>query len=110
MQQSSGAGPHIHIDAHWGIARRAAARKSVIFHEITLYAHCQYEPTVLYSFIRVYMKYLIFILFLTVMTPLNADAYIGPGAGLTVVSSFFVVFTAFLSAAGAILMWPLRYT
>jgi len=41
-------------------------------------------------------------------TPVSADAYIGPGAGFAVLSSFLVVFTTIVVAIAAILTWPFR--
>ncbi len=38
----------------------------------------------------------------------DAQAYIGPGAGFAVLSSFFVVFAAMFSALIALLTWPVR--
>lgn len=35
-------------------------------------------------------------------------AYIGPGAGIALVSSFFAVFFAVIAALGAIMAWPIR--
>jgi predicted AlkP superfamily phosphohydrolase/phosphomutase len=40
----------------------------------------------------------------------SAEAYIGPGAGFAVLSSFFVVLAASLSAFAALLTWPVRWT
>jgi predicted AlkP superfamily phosphohydrolase/phosphomutase len=40
--------------------------------------------------------------------PGRADAYIGPGAGFAVLSSFLVVFTTILIAIASILIWPFR--
>ncbi len=40
--------------------------------------------------------------------PASADAYIGPGAGFAVLSSFMVVFTTILVAIASVLVWPLR--
>jgi predicted AlkP superfamily phosphohydrolase/phosphomutase len=37
-----------------------------------------------------------------------ADAYVGPGAGFALLSSFFVLFTTLLIAIGSILAWPFR--
>ncbi len=37
-----------------------------------------------------------------------AEAYIGPGAGFALLSSFFVVFTTILLAALSLLTWPVR--
>ncbi len=39
----------------------------------------------------------------------NAHAYIGPGAGFAVLSSFFMVFAAFFFALLNLISWPLRY-
>src|SRR5438270_13794122 len=41
-------------------------------------------------------------------TPATSDAYIGPGAGFAVLSSFLVVFTTILIAIASILAWPFR--
>ncbi|MHC4611331.1 MAG: hypothetical protein ACYS7M_13385, partial [Planctomycetota bacterium] len=38
-----------------------------------------------------------------------AQAYIGPGAGFAVLSSFLVVFVAILSAFFTLLTWPIRW-
>jgi predicted AlkP superfamily phosphohydrolase/phosphomutase len=43
-----------------------------------------------------------------VLIPVRADAYIGPGAGFAVLSSFLVVFTTILIAIASILLWPFR--
>ena len=40
--------------------------------------------------------------------PTRADAYIGPGAGFAVLSSFLVVFTTIVIAIASILIWPFR--
>ncbi|MFQ5669045.1 MAG: alkaline phosphatase family protein [Acidobacteriota bacterium] len=40
--------------------------------------------------------------------PRPAHAYIGPGAGFALVSSFMVIFTTMVLAALAILLWPFR--
>lgn len=37
------------------------------------------------------------------------EAYIGPGAGIALVSSFFVVFLAVLSALLTLMTWPIRW-
>ena len=37
-----------------------------------------------------------------------ADAYIGPGAGFALLSSFMVLFTTILLAIVALLVWPFR--
>ena len=43
------------------------------------------------------------------LSPATAHAYIGPGAGVAVVGSFFVMFVAILSAVSVLLTWPIRY-
>ena len=43
------------------------------------------------------------------MFPGSAHAYIGPGAGFALISSFFAIFLAFLFAFVLILTWPIRY-
>jgi len=47
------------------------------------------------------------ILFLALQQP--AQAYIGPGAGFAVLSSFLVIFLAMLSAFFVLLTWPIRW-
>ena len=42
------------------------------------------------------------------VTPAPAQAYIGPGAGFAVLSSFLVVFTTIVVALASILIWPFR--
>jgi protein-S-isoprenylcysteine O-methyltransferase Ste14 len=37
-----------------------------------------------------------------------AEAYVGPGAGFALLSSFAVVLTTLVLAAAAILLWPFR--
>ncbi len=37
-----------------------------------------------------------------------ASAYIGPGAGLTLLSAFWALAVAFVSAIGFLVLWPLR--
>ena len=46
-------------------------------------------------------------LYLTVTTPV--EAYIGPGAGFALVSSFFVVFQTIIVAFSTPLIWPFRF-
>src|SRR5437870_3223745 len=41
--------------------------------------------------------------------PSVAQAYLGPGAGFTIVSTFFVLFTALASALVVLLTWPFRW-
>ena len=43
------------------------------------------------------------------LCPLETHAYLGPGAGFTIVSTFFVLFTALLSAFVVLLTWPFRW-
>ena len=40
--------------------------------------------------------------------PEQADAYVGPGAGIAFVSSFLVLFTTILLSVFSILLWPFR--
>jgi len=47
--------------------------------------------------------------FLILAMPGQAHAYIGPGAGFAVAGSFFVMFTALLSAVLTLFTWPVRY-
>lgn len=43
------------------------------------------------------------------LSPITAQAYLGPGAGFTIVSTFFVLFAAFASAFLVLLTWPIRW-
>jgi predicted AlkP superfamily phosphohydrolase/phosphomutase len=54
------------------------------------------------------MLVLLVVLFLVLAAPVPAQAYIGPGAGFAVLSSFLVVFTTIVAAITAILIWPFR--
>ena len=40
--------------------------------------------------------------------PEQADAYVGPGAGIAFVSSFLVLFTTIILSVLSILLWPFR--
>ncbi|MGH9339932.1 MAG: alkaline phosphatase family protein [Acidobacteriota bacterium] len=46
---------------------------------------------------------------LHLLFPLGAQAYIGPGAGIAFVSSFFIVLITFFLAFLTLLTWPLRW-
>ncbi len=46
---------------------------------------------------------------LVVWWPVSAHAYLGPGAGFTIVSTFFVLFAALASAFVVLLTWPFRW-
>ena len=52
---------------------------------------------------------LILLLFALLLYPQAAQAYLGPGAGFTIVSTFFVLFTALASAFAVLLTWPFRW-
>ena len=39
----------------------------------------------------------------------NALAYIGPGAGISFLGSFFAAIVAVFAALFAVLLWPIRY-
>jgi len=43
------------------------------------------------------------------LCPAGAHAYLGPGAGFTIVSTFFVLFAAIASAFIVLLTWPFRW-
>ncbi|HYR44694.1 MAG TPA: hypothetical protein VER98_16805, partial [Terriglobia bacterium] len=43
------------------------------------------------------------------LCPMGAHAYLGPGAGFTIVSTFFVLFAAIASAFIVLLTWPFRW-
>jgi predicted AlkP superfamily phosphohydrolase/phosphomutase len=45
---------------------------------------------------------------LLLLLPLPAHAYVGPGAGFAVLSSFWAVFVAFFYSVYALVTWPLR--
>ena len=48
------------------------------------------------------------VLVLLLAAPPPADAYVGPGAGFALVSSFLVLFTTTLAALASLLFWPFR--
>ena len=48
------------------------------------------------------------LLLLLVGTARPADAYVGPGAGFALLSSFLVLFTTTLAAIASLLFWPFR--
>ena len=52
---------------------------------------------------------LLFLLVCVVLFPIEAEAYIGPGAGIAFVSSFFIVLLTFLLALLTLLTWPFRW-
>lgn len=58
------------------------------------------------SLLRVVLFYFFIGVFLM---PATAHAYLGPGAGFTIVSTFFVLFAAFASAFLVLLTWPIRW-
>src|SRR6188472_4795967 len=45
---------------------------------------------------------------LTLVGAQPADAYVGPGAGFALLSSFLVLFTTTLAALASLLFWPFR--
>src|SRR5216110_2593626 len=45
---------------------------------------------------------------LVLAIPASAQAYVGPGAGFALLSSFFVIFTTMILALVAVVSWPLR--
>ena len=45
---------------------------------------------------------------LTLVAAQPADAYVGPGAGFALLSSFFVLFTTLVAALASLLFWPFR--
>lgn len=46
--------------------------------------------------------------FLLLITAADVDAYVGPGAGFALLSSFLVVFTTIVAALLSLLVWPFR--
>jgi predicted AlkP superfamily phosphohydrolase/phosphomutase len=52
---------------------------------------------------------LILLLLALLLYPQVAQAYLGPGAGFTIVSTFFVLFAALASAFVVLLTWPFRW-
>src|SRR5919204_5946932 len=45
---------------------------------------------------------------LMLAVPVPAEAYVGPGAGFALLSSFFVLFTTMVLALVAVISWPVR--
>ena len=58
---------------------------------------------------RRWLSILLFLFFCVVCLPAQGQAYIGPGAGFTFVSSFLIVFGAFGLAFLTLLTWPVRW-
>jgi len=56
-----------------------------------------------------FFKYLLIVALFILVTPGRAQAYIGPGAGIAVMGSFLVMFTAMLAGIVTLFTWPLRY-
>jgi len=54
------------------------------------------------------LRWLALATLIVLVVPGHADAYIGPGAGFAVLSSFLVVFTTIVIAIASILLWPFR--
>ncbi len=52
--------------------------------------------------------FVLFILIIGVFTPEDAAAYVGPGAGFALISSFFTLFIAFFLAFLSVISWPVR--
>jgi hypothetical protein len=50
----------------------------------------------------------VFVLFLLLLLSTSAEAYIGPGAGLSVLGSLWAVLVGIVLALVAILSWPIR--
>ncbi|WP_404424894.1 hypothetical protein [Thalassospira australica] len=44
----------------------------------------------------------------TLLTALPAQAYVGPGAGLSLISALWAVLAAVFVAVGFVLLWPIR--
>ena len=58
---------------------------------------------------KVFKAWLLYLFLGFLLTPATAHAYLGPGAGFTIVSTFFVLFAAFASAFLVLLTWPIRW-
>jgi predicted AlkP superfamily phosphohydrolase/phosphomutase len=54
-------------------------------------------------------RWLFLVLLVLLLHPREAQAYLGPGAGFTIVSTFFVLFAALASAFVVLLTWPFRW-
>jgi len=54
------------------------------------------------------MIILLLVLGLLLATPAPAQAYVGPGAGFALLSSFLVIFTTIILAFVAVVSWPVR--
>jgi predicted AlkP superfamily phosphohydrolase/phosphomutase len=55
------------------------------------------------------LRRLVLLVALLLFCQCETHAYLGPGAGFTIVSTFFVVFTAIASAFLVLLTWPFRW-
>ena len=56
-----------------------------------------------------HFSFFIWVVVFILAIPDQAQAYIGPGAGFAVMSTFLVMFTAILSGILLLLTWPIRY-
>lgn len=48
------------------------------------------------------------VFYFVLLFPINANAYVGPGAGFALISSFFTLFVAFFLAFLSVISWPIR--
>jgi predicted AlkP superfamily phosphohydrolase/phosphomutase len=57
---------------------------------------------------KIYPALLVLLFVAVLLCPARAEAYVGPGAGFAVLSSFWTLFVAFLYSAYALFSWPFR--
>lgn len=60
----------------------------------------------LYGSLAMAKTLMFFVLFFSY--PISAMAYVGPGAGITMLGALWAVVLGFLIAVGGILLWPIR--
>ena len=54
------------------------------------------------------LPFAVLVCLILLIVPNSAEAYVGPGAGFALASSFFAVFAAMFSAVVMLFTWPIR--
>lgn len=63
-------------------------------------------PRNFFSFARCFISLCVFSL--VILNPVLAQAYIGPGAGISAIGALWAVVLALVFAIGGLVIWPLR--
>jgi hypothetical protein len=54
------------------------------------------------------VRFFVAVFSVTLMLPCSAMAYVGPGAGITLIGALWAVVVAFAFMVGGLVIWPLR--